>query len=67
MAGVTLRDGESFENLIKRFRKVVTREGILQDAKKAMVYEKPSEVRKKELISARRKWLRKLKKEREEE
>ncbi len=66
MAGVTLREGESFESLIRRFRKVVTKEGILQDAKKAMVYEKPSEVKKRELIAARRRWLRRLKRELEE-
>lgn len=63
MAGVKIREGESFENLIKRFRKVVTKERIIEDAKKAMVYEKPSEERKKELIAARRRWLRKIKKE----
>ncbi|MFZ8846674.1 MAG: 30S ribosomal protein S21 [Candidatus Hydrothermia bacterium] len=65
MAGVILKDGENFESLIKRFRKVVMREGILQEAKKAMVYEKPSEVRKKEMLAARRRWIRKLKKEEE--
>ncbi|MCS7244930.1 MAG: 30S ribosomal protein S21 [candidate division WOR-3 bacterium] len=63
MAGVKIREGESFESLIKRFRKVVTKEKIIEDAKKAMVYEKPSEERKKELIAARRRWLRRIKKE----
>jgi len=65
MAGVRIREGESFESLIKRFRKVVTKEGILQEAKKAMVYEKPSEEKKKALITARRRWLRRLKREEE--
>lgn len=65
MAGVTLREGESFESLIKRFRNVITKEGILQDVKKSLVYEKPSEIKKRELIAARRRWLRKIKREQE--
>ncbi len=62
MSGVRLRDGESFESLMKRFRKVLSKDGIMQDLKRIQFYEKPSERRKKELMAARRRLLRKMKK-----
>ncbi len=60
MSGVRLREGETFESLMRRFRKVMGKEGILQDLKKNQYYEKPSEKRKKEMIAARRRMLRKM-------
>lgn len=60
MSGVRLHEGESFESLMKRFRKVLGKEGILQDLKKNQYYEKPSEKRKKEMMAARRRMLRKM-------
>ncbi len=63
MSGVRLREGESFDSLMKRFRKVLAKDGILQDVKRVQFYEKPSEKRKKELLAARRRLLRKLKRE----
>ncbi len=60
MSGVRLRDGESFDSLLRRFRKVVTKDGILQDLKRIQFYEKPSERRRKELMAARRRMLRKM-------
>ncbi|HDL59823.1 30S ribosomal protein S21 [Thermococci archaeon] len=61
MSGVRLREGESFDSLLKRFRKVLAKDGILQEVKRTQFYEKPSEKRKKELMAARRRLLRKLK------
>ena len=60
MSGVRLREGESFDSLLRRFRKVITKDGILQDVKRIQFYEKPSERRRKEKIAARRRLLRKL-------
>jgi len=60
LSGVRLREGETFDSLIRRFRKVMGKEGILQDLKKNQYYEKPSEKRKKEMIAARRRMLRKM-------
>ncbi len=65
MSGVRLRDGESFESLMKRFRKVLSKDGIMQDLKRIQFYEKPSERRKKELMAARRRLLRKMRKSEE--
>jgi small subunit ribosomal protein S21 len=63
MTKVTVYEGESFENAVRRFRKSVERAGILRDVKKHEVYEKPSEKRKRRQIMARKK---ELKRQREE-
>lgn len=46
MATVTLKDGESQENLLKRFRKQVMKERILSDARRKRWYISPSEMRR---------------------
>jgi small subunit ribosomal protein S21 len=63
MTRITVYEGESFENAVRRFRKSVERAGILRDVKKHEVYEKPSEKRKRRQIMARKK---ELKRQREE-
>ncbi|RLE44455.1 30S ribosomal protein S21 [Candidatus Woesearchaeota archaeon] len=63
MSGVKRKDGETFEEMLKRFKKVITKDGILQEYKKRQFYEKPSERRKKEMAAARRRLLRRLRKE----
>jgi len=54
MSGVKLREGESFDSLMRRFRKVLAKDGILRDVKKLQFYEKPSEKKKKDLLAAKR-------------
>jgi small subunit ribosomal protein S21 len=56
MAGVVLRDGESQESLMRRFRKAVTRSGVLRDARKKRFFVSKSEQRR----IAKRKALRRL-------
>lgn len=63
MTKIIVYEGESFDNAIRRFRKSVERAGILRDVKKHEIYEKPSERRKRRLIAARKK---ELKRQREE-
>ncbi len=46
MADVVLRDGESQENLLRRFRKKVMRAGILRDAKRKRHFVSKSEQRR---------------------
>jgi small subunit ribosomal protein S21 len=62
MSGVKLRDGESFDSLIRRFRKMLAKDGILRDAKKQQFYEKPSEKKKKDALAAKRRVQRRGKK-----
>lgn len=42
MAKVTPKNGESFESLLKRFKRQVVKEEILQDIKKNEYYVAPS-------------------------
>ena len=47
MTGVRVKDGESFENAMKRFKKQCEKAGILSEIRKREHYEKPS-VKKEE-------------------
>lgn len=46
MATVTLRDGESQDALLKRFRKEVMKERILSESRRKRWYISPSEMRR---------------------
>jgi small subunit ribosomal protein S21 len=60
MPYVRVRESESFENALKKFKKQCEKEGILSEIKKREHYEKPSVKRKKKAIAARKKALRKI-------
>jgi len=44
---VTLRNGETAEKLVQRFKRTVAKEGLLKEIKKRNFYEKPSEARRR--------------------
>ena len=46
MASVKSRKGESFESLLRRFRRAVEQEGIMRELKKRKYYLPPSAKRK---------------------
>ena len=54
MTGVRVRDDESFERALKRFKKTCEKAGILSDIKKHQHFEKPSDRRKRKLNQAKR-------------
>ena len=54
MPVVIVRDGESFESALKRFKKQCEKTGILSEIKKREHYEKPSVRRKKKSEAARK-------------
>ena len=62
--GVTVRDNESFEQALRRFKRKCEKSGILSEVKRRRFYEKPSERRKRQMIQARKKMLRKLSQQR---
>ena len=62
--GVTVRDNESFEQALRRFKRKCEKAGILSEVKRRRFYEKLSERRKREMIQARKKMLRKMAKQR---
>lgn len=55
MPSIRVRETDSFENALKRFKKQCEREGILSEIKKREHYEKPSVKKKKKAIAARKK------------
>jgi len=61
---VHVRDEESFENALRRFKRKCEKAGILTELKKRQHFEKPSVKRKRKAIQARKKMLRKLNEER---
>ena len=55
MPGVRVRDNESFEGALRRFKKQCEKSGILSEIRKREYYEKPSVQRKRKMIAARKK------------
>jgi small subunit ribosomal protein S21 len=55
MPGVRVKEGESFESALRRFKKKCEKAGILSDLRKHQHFEKPSERRKRKENAARRK------------
>jgi len=55
---VVARENESFDILLKRFKKKCEKAAILSEIKKNQAYEKPSVRRKREANTARRKMLK---------
>jgi len=51
MPGVMIRQGESFEGALKRFKKECEKAGILYEMRKREHYEKPSVKRKKKALA----------------
>ena len=54
MAEVKLREGESLDNALRRFKKQCARSGVLAELRKREHYEKPSVKRKKKSEAARK-------------
>lgn len=64
MPVVHVRDEESFENALRRFKRKCEKAGILTELKKRQHFEKPSVKRKRKAIQAKKKMQRKLNEER---
>ncbi|MEE9550621.1 MAG: 30S ribosomal protein S21 [Candidatus Binatia bacterium] len=60
MTGVRIRDNESIESAIRRFKKTCEKAGILAELRKRQHYEKPSVKRKRKAIAARKRALKRL-------
>ncbi|ADO44578.1 MAG: 30S ribosomal protein S21 [Hydrogenobacter thermophilus] len=62
MAIVEVGENESFEKVLKKFKRIVEKEGILTEVKRRQFYEKPSEKKKRKERAARKRLLKALKK-----
>ncbi len=67
MPEVWLSDGESIDSALRRFKKECERDGVLTEVKRREFYEKPSEKRKRKALQARKKLLKKLKRQQQRE
>ena len=54
MSGIRIRDNESRDNALKRFKRDCAKSGVLQEVRKREHYEKPSVKRKKKSEAARK-------------
>jgi len=62
MPGIRIRENESFENALKRFKKQCEKTGILSEARKREHFEKPSIKRKKKALAAKKRVMKRLRK-----
>ena len=54
MSQVRLKENESLENALRRFKRATVRDGVIQEVHKREHYEKPSVKRKKKSEAARK-------------
>ena len=59
-----MREEESFENALRRFKRKCEKSGVLTELKRRQHFEKPSVKRKRKAIQARKKMLRRMAEER---
>lgn len=62
MSTVIPRPNESIDSLLRRFKKIVDRSGVLQDLRKHEFYEKPSVRRKRKSAAARKRAMKRQRK-----
>ncbi len=62
IAYIRVDDGENLEKAIKRFKRMVEKEGIIREWKKREYFEKPSTIKNRKKKSLERKLLKKARK-----
>ena len=58
MISVYIRDGESFEGAVRRFKRMCEKSGVISEVRKREHYMKPSVKKKKKAIAARKRALK---------
>ena len=61
---VKIKEDETFEHALRRFKRKCEKSGILSELKKRQHFEKPSAKRKRKMLAARKKSLKRLSQER---
>ena len=62
MPDVRIRENESFENALKRFKKQCEKTGILSEIRKREHFEKPSLKRKRKALAAKKRAMKRMRK-----
>ena len=57
MVFMRLRDRESIQEAVRRFRKLVERSGLKREMRRRQYYEKPSEIKRRARLRAERRAL----------
>ncbi|QUH26910.1 small subunit ribosomal protein S21 [Anaerovirgula multivorans] len=60
MSEIKIRENESLDNALRRFKRQCAKSGVLSEVRKREHYEKPSVKRKKKAEAARRKNTKKF-------
>jgi small subunit ribosomal protein S21 len=60
IAYINVDDGENLEKAIKRFKRMVEKEGIIREWKKREYFEKPSTIRNRKRKALQRKLMKKV-------
>ena len=58
MSQVRLKENESLDNALRRFKRQTAKDGVIQEGRKREHYEKPSVKRKKKSEAARKRKFR---------
>lgn len=58
MAEIRIKDNESLDSALRRFKKQCARSGVIAEVRKRKAYEKPSVKRKKKSEAARKRKFR---------
>ncbi|MDR2602815.1 MAG: 30S ribosomal protein S21 [Spirochaetaceae bacterium] len=66
MAHIVVDDSEALERAIKRFKRMVEKEGVIREYKKREYYEKPSTILNRKNKALRRKLMKRTRKGRPE-
>ena len=59
MSEIRVKDNESLDNALRRFKRQCAKSGVLQEVRKREQYEKPSVKRKKKSEAARKRKFKK--------
>jgi small subunit ribosomal protein S21 len=62
MSIVRIRENESFENALRRFKKQCEKTGILSEVRKREHFEKPSLKRKRKLLASKKRAMKRMRK-----
>jgi small subunit ribosomal protein S21 len=62
MPGIKLKENESFENALKRFKKQCEKTGILSEIRKREHFEKPSLRKKRKALAAKKRAMKRMRK-----
>ncbi|KPK56703.1 MAG: 30S ribosomal protein S21 [Thiotrichales bacterium SG8_50] len=60
MPSVRVRENESFDVALRRFKRACEKAGVLSEVRRREYYEKPTTVRKRKLAAAVKRWQKKM-------